>query len=257
MPKKSEVTVIMPFYKKIEFFKKTYLSLINQTYKNFKVIIVYDDEKKDELIKLKKIIGGKKKFKIIVNKKNIGAGKSRNKGIDHSRTKYIAFLDCDDYWKRRKLETQLNFMKKKKLRFSFTSYSIVNENNNYLKTITAEKTLNYTELLKSCDIGLSTVIVDRKLLIKNKFPSIKTKEDFILWLKIAKSENIIYGLSKDLCYWRKSKNSLSSNTIQKLSDAYKVYNFYEKKNMFLSFLFTMRLSLNYLVKHFLGINFRI
>ena len=62
MSKKSEVTVIMPFYKKIEFFKKTYLSLINQTYKNFKVIIVYDDEKKDELIKLKKIIGGKKKF---------------------------------------------------------------------------------------------------------------------------------------------------------------------------------------------------
>ena len=33
----------------------------------------------------------------------------------------------------------------------------------------AEKTLNYTELLKSCDIGLSTVMVDRKLLIKNLF----------------------------------------------------------------------------------------
>ena len=43
-------------------------------------------------------------------------------------------------------------------------------------------------LLKSCDIGLSTVMINKNLLKKNKFPNIKTKEDYVLWLKILKKK---------------------------------------------------------------------
>ena len=96
MPLKKNLTVIMPFYKKIEYFKKAYSSVVNQTYKNFNVILIYDDELKEDLKKIKRIIK-LKNFKYIVNKKNIGAGPSRNKAIDIVKTKYIAFLDCDDY----------------------------------------------------------------------------------------------------------------------------------------------------------------
>ena len=46
MLNKKELTVIIPFYKKMDKFYKTYLSLKNQSYKNFKTIIVYDDEEK-------------------------------------------------------------------------------------------------------------------------------------------------------------------------------------------------------------------
>ena len=52
-----------------------------------------------------------KRIKIVVNKKNIGAGLSRNKGIKLCKGKFIAFIDADDFWERSKLLKQLNFMK--------------------------------------------------------------------------------------------------------------------------------------------------
>ena len=125
MPLKKDLTIIMPYYKKIKYFKKAYTSVVNQTYKNFNIILVYDDELKEDLIKIKRIIKIKN-FKLIINKKNIGVGPSRNKAINFVKTKYIAFLDCDDYWEKNKVKYQLNFMKKNKLKFSHTSYNILN-----------------------------------------------------------------------------------------------------------------------------------
>ena len=256
MVKKKDVTVIMPYYKKIKYFQKTYLSLISQTYKNFNVIIIYDDKDTSELIKIKKVVK-KKNFKFIINKNNIGPGKSRNKALKLVKTKYIAFLDCDDLWKKNKLEKQLNFMKNNKISFSHTSYNIINEKNNVIKKMIAKKTITYDELIKSCDIGLSTVIIEKKILNNHKFPNLKTKEDYILWLKIIKDNPRIYGLNFFLSSWRKSNNSISTNVIQKILDAFKVYYKFEKNNLLFSCIFTFRLSLNYFIKHHLEREVRI
>ena len=94
--------------------------------------------------------------------------------------------------------------------------------------------LFYKDLLNS-DIGLSTVII-KKNSAKNPFPSLKTKEDYVLWLKLAKNNEII-GLNKVLTKWRKLDDSLSSDIAQKIKDAFKVYFIFEKKNFFLSFFF--------------------
>ena len=45
-----------------------------------------------------------KRIKILVNKKNLGVGLSRNKGIKKSRGEYIAFLDADDLWLKDKIK---------------------------------------------------------------------------------------------------------------------------------------------------------
>ena len=65
--KKPIVSIIIPYYKKIEYFKKTYLSVLNQNFKNFEIIIIYDDENLSDLTKLKKIIKKKKNVIIIIN----------------------------------------------------------------------------------------------------------------------------------------------------------------------------------------------
>ena len=78
-------------------------------------------------------------------------------------------------------------------------------------------------MLKSCDIGLSTVVIKKDLISDEiKFPVLKTKEDFVLWLKLLENGKKIYALNEYLTFWTKSKHSLSSSTYQKMLDGFRV-----------------------------------
>ena len=235
-----KVSIILPYYKKKKFFNKCLNSALNQSYSNKEVIIIFDDDDIQELKFIKSSILKYKNIKLINNKKNLGVSKSRNKGIASSKGKYIAFLDCDDFWKKNKLKFQIQLMKKKNINFSHTDYEIIDKNDNILGKMKIQKRISYKGLLKSCDIGLSTVIVKKNILPKNPFPPIKTKEDYVLWLRLAKKNEII-GLNRMLTKWRKLENSLSSNITQKIIDAFRVYFIFEKNDFLKSCYLTLRL----------------
>ena len=114
----------------------------------------------------------------------------------------------------------------------------------------ARDLLSINEILKSCDIGLSTVIIEKKVITKSKtkFPQLVTKEDFVFWLTLLKKNNKFYAYDRNLTNWTDSKNSLSSSTIQKLFDGFKVYNYYMNFNIIKSVYYLFCLSLNYLKK---------
>ena len=242
------VSVIIPYYRKKKYFERTLNSILSQSYKKIEIIIIYDDANLQELTFLKKIIKKNKRISIIVNKKNLGAGLSRNIGINASKGKFIAFIDADDIWKKDKIYQQLKFMKKNSYKISHSSYEIINQNNKKLSRRTA-KNLDFINLSKSCDIGLSTVILEKKL-IKNKikFPNLKTKEDFIFWIRLLKNKVKFKSLNKNLTCWRETKNSLSSSTYQKLMDGFRVYNTYLKFSIMKSCSYLFLISLNYFLK---------
>ena len=238
-----KVSIIIPYYRKKKFFFKTIKSLLNQSFKNFEIIIIYDDYNHDELDYVNDILEKSSKIKLIINKKNLGPGLSRNKGLSVSKGEYIAFCDADDLWNRDKLKTQIKFMKNNKLNFSHTSYYVIDKDGKKIGNFKIKKKINYQELLKSCDIGLSTVIVKKKIIKNNNFfCQLKTKEDYNTWLNIVKKEKNLVGLNKSLTSWRFLNNSLSSSTLQKLLDAFRLFYKYEKFNIFISFFFVLRLS---------------
>ena len=242
------ISVIIPYYKKKEYIISSINSVLNQTYKNLEIIIIYDDLNKEDLNLLKKIKKKDKRIKIYINKKNLGAGRSRNKGIKLSKGIFVAFLDSDDLWKKNKLKKQIVFMKKKGIDASHTSYTIINSNNKIIGSRNA-KDMSYKLLLKSCDIGLSTVILKKEIITsKIKFANIKTKEDYVLWLKITFNNNKIFALKDNLTKWRKLEDSLSSSKLQKIYDGYLVYRKYMNFNLLKSFGFLMLLSFNYFLK---------
>jgi teichuronic acid biosynthesis glycosyltransferase TuaG len=255
MKKLPFVTIIIPYKNNLDYLFIALKSVFNQSYKNFKILVVYDDEDNSDLSKIKKFlksINTRKKilFKIIDNKKSLGAGYARNVGIKKSKTKYIAFLDSDDKWAKNKLKVQVNFMEKNKISFSHTSYHIINSNNKIISSRLAKEKIIFQDLITSCDIGLSTVILNSSLLNKNKllFPKIKTKEDYVLWLQIVKKIKTIRGLDKKLTYYRKTKGSLSSNKLLSLINGYKVYRDYMNYGVIKSLLYLFILSINSLKK---------
>ena len=246
----SLVSVIMPYYKKKLYIEDSIKSILNQTYQKFEIILVNDEKENATREYLKKLINNDSRIKLINNEKNLGAGASRNKAISFANGDYLAFCDCDDLWKENKLERQLRFMKDSNTDFSFTDYEIINENGKKIGFRKAEKIVKLNKLLKSCDIGLSTVILSKKFFVDKKFQfaTIKTKEDFVLWIKLLENNVKMLGLNETLTYWRKTKGSLSSSTLQKLFDGYKVYRLYVRFSVIKSLVYLFILSINFLLK---------
>ena len=244
---KIKISVIIPFYDNFLLLQRAINSVQSQSFKNYELIVIYDNPKKKENLELLKSLK-KKRIKVLINNKNLGAGFSRNKGIREAKGEFIAFLDSDDIWKKNKLFIQYNHMKKNNISISHTSYDLIDEKNIFLQKRVARK-LNYFDLLNSCDIGLSTVMVKKKLILKhNLFPNLKTKEDYVLWLKISKSGILFEGIKKSLTIWTDRKNSLSKSSFQKIKDGFKVYYKYEKFNFLDSLFRVFILSINFLRK---------
>ena len=206
------VSVVMPAYNAEIYISDAINSVISQTYKNWELLIV-NDRSTDNT---KKIINSfKEKEKRIIyfeTDKNLGPGYARNIAIERANGQYIAFLDSDDKWIPNKLEIQLNFMKKNKSSFSFTSYQKINESSQIIgKKIEVPNKLNYEDLLKSCIIGCLTVIYDVSKLGKVYMPLIKKTQDYAMWLNILKKIPSAHGLNESLALYRVRRDSISSN----------------------------------------------
>ena len=140
-------------------------------------------------------------------------------------------------------------MIKYSLEFCFTSYGIISEKNELIGKRVVNLNGEYNKLYKSNYIGLSTVIFNKKIINFFKFPSLKTQEDFALWLLLLRRGYRLTHLNMVLTNWRSTNKSLSSNTYQKLKDAFKLYYVYENKNFIFSIYSVLVLSYNKLIKN--------
>lgn len=243
------ISVVIPFYNEEYYFDDCIYSVLNQTYQNLEIIIIDDGSDKkfyEKLYSLSEKYPNKIK---LFHKQNGGVSSARNLGINKATGKYISFLDADDYWLPNKIEHQIKIIKEKNLDFIHSSYYIIDQQDRILGKFLS-KSIKYHELIKSCDIGLSTVMLSSKISKENLFPNITTKEDYVCWLNIVKKITTLYGDDKTVTLYRKKNLSLSSNIFIKFINAYKVYNVYEKFNFFKSVLSTFRLSNYYIFKEY-------
>ena len=95
-------SIIIPLYNKANFIAKTLNSVLNQTYTDFEVVIV-NDGSTDNSLEIVQIFDDKR-IKLFTTK-NQGVSATRNFGIKQSQGDYIAFLDADDIWEEKFLET--------------------------------------------------------------------------------------------------------------------------------------------------------
>lgn len=105
----AKVDVIIPTFNRSDLLERAVDSVLDQTFKNFNLIVV-DDGSTDDTVDLM----GQYKDKRIVFLQHSGntghGGVTRNTGIEHGESKYIAFLDDDDVWLPTKLEKQVELL---------------------------------------------------------------------------------------------------------------------------------------------------
>ncbi|MDF9554553.1 glycosyltransferase [Bacillus tropicus] len=212
--KMPHVSVVTPSYNSIRFISETISSVQNQSYENWEMIIVDDASTDQSLAKIKEIIEGDSRIRLLSLKENVGAAKARNLAIKEARGRYIAFLDSDDIWLPNKLEAQLIFMEEMNVAFSYASYSLIDENGNELnREVNVPKSVDYHYLAGNTIIGCLTVMIDREKIPHIEMPSVQP-EDTALWLYLLHEGHEAKGIQQVLAKYRIVANSVSRNKMR-------------------------------------------
>ncbi len=242
---KVKIDIILPNYNSSQFIVKTIKSIINQSYKNWKLIII-DDFSDRKTVNILKRVTKNKKIKVFWLKKNRGAGFCRNYAIKKSNSPYLAFIDSDDIWKKNKLKNQINFMRKNNFSFTYTNYETFGKKS---KKIFNPSKLDYSSFIKNTSIATSTMMVKRKDINNIKFANTKICEDYYFKCELLKKTKFAYCLKDNLTNYRIRENSLQSSNLRNFYWIWKINKNLNKLNFLDNFLSLFFISINSLKKY--------
>lgn len=131
---KDKVDILLTTYNsKIEYLKEQLDSILNQTYKNFKLIISDDCSPNEEVRKVLKEYEQKdNRIQLYFQQQNLGYTKNFEFVLTKSTADYIAFCDHDDIWYPNKIEESLRTLKEKKVDLVYCDARQIDENGKIL-----------------------------------------------------------------------------------------------------------------------------
>lgn len=136
-----KVSVVVCVYNEILYVERCLRSLANQfVWFDYEVVIVDDASEDGSNKTISRFINGKKNFKLITNKENMGIGYSSNIGILASQSQYIVRVDGDDYVSEHFLSTLYLAIKSiKEKSYICCDYLLVDKDENVTKHMDALK----------------------------------------------------------------------------------------------------------------------
>ena len=196
------------------YLKDSISSVIKQSHENWELVF-FDNNSSDNSAKIAKSFKNKriKYFK----SKFVNLGIARKKALELCKGEYLTFLDCDDYWHKEKLKTQLNIMQKNLgvgLCFSNSQFF----SKNYKRKLYNNRPKDgyiFQDLLKKYFISFDTVFIDMKVLakLKQKFDERFTiTHDLDLIIRFSMITKFIY-IDKVLSFWRIHEKGFSKNKL--------------------------------------------
>lgn len=210
-----KISIVMASYNYASIIGEAIESVINQTYKDWELIIV-DDGSADNSVEVIKKYLSDNRIKLYINEKNLGLAKTVRKGIQYSTSDWIAFLESDDKFFPNALEEKVKAISKN-ADIIFTNLELIgNENLKllYLQHFENIKTYwkllintgfveNFAQYISNVNLipTFSVVMVKKNLLMKCKFNSLcKSSLDYFLWAQLSLYK--VYYIDKKLTYWR-------------------------------------------------------
>lgn len=233
------VSIIMPSWNTEKYIAEAIQSVIAQTYTNWELIIVDDcssDYTDDVVASFKD-----ERIKYFHNEKNLGAALTRNKALMEAKGEWIAFLDSDDLWMPRKLEHQIDFMKKNGYTLSYTEYEKIDEESNPLNIyVSGPEKVNKRKMYNYDYIGQLTMMYSAKKFGLIQIEDIKKNNDYAIRLQLyKKSGTHAYLLREKLAKYRVRRVSISHDKfIKKFKSHYDLFHMCDKKVAIIAVWFT-------------------
>lgn len=241
------ISVIIPVYNNGETIIETLNSIINQTLKNFEIIIVNDGSTDHSIDNINSFIDNNPNYKInLITQENGGPSKARNNGVKNANGDFIVFIDGDDKFHPTYLEKAFKEINKNNrcLVYSNTTFFGAEEGRWNLAEYSVQN------ILKNNCIPIFAIHKKEDFLKAGMFDeNLWFGEDWDLWISIIeKTKGDVYKIPEDLFFYRKrhDKSSLSDNmNHNNTADKARLYIF----NKHYDFYFKNSLSLTDLINY--------
>lgn len=209
------VSIIMPSWNTGRYIAESIQSVLNQTYRNWELIIV-DDCSMDNTDQVVAAFRDDR-IRYLYNKHNSGAALTRNYALREARGEWIAFLDSDDLWTPKKLEHQIGFMRENGYVLSYTEYEKIDEDSNPLGIyVSGPKRVNKRKMYNYDYIGQLTMMYSAKHFGLIQIKDIKKNNDYAIRLQLYKKpDTCAYLLEENLAKYRVRKVSISHDKFRR------------------------------------------
>jgi len=207
-----KISIIIPVYNSA-YILETIESIINQTYKNYEIIVIDDGSSID----IPKIISKYMDKIIYLRQENSGISNARNKGISISKGDWIAILDHDDTWSPDKLERQIKLIEDDtSLGLVYSNADIINKDGYIIKKYFDEckpyKGMVFKEYFCNNFTPASTVMISKKVLndVGLSSPNYKMIPDYELFSRVIRKYKIDF-VDVPLAKIRKHDTNVTNN----------------------------------------------
>lgn len=175
-----DVTVVIPTRNRSLKTLRAVTSALTQTESPLEVVVVDDASTFDSSVALVEALDPR--VRVISNEKQLGANQARNLGAAGARTRYLAFLDSDDYFLPDKLSRQVNALETSGAGFSCTGFFAGTRRRQLPRRLTKRKLL-----VGNCLGGTSGLVIKRSLFEKERFdPVMPSVQDWELYLRLLR-----------------------------------------------------------------------
>ena len=206
----AEVSMIVPVYQVEKYIAQCIESVLNQTFKDFELILI-DDGSKDQSGSICDLYAAKDDRILVIHTENRGAAAARNVGLDHASGRYITFLDGDDYLDEHMIARMYEEIEHSEYDMVVCDFLnlLPDEEDNFIVHL-QEETVNGRNVLEHLknerNYGLWTIvwnkIYKREVLENLRFPDGKYFEDEFFSNQLYLFSNQIHVIPDVLCYHR-------------------------------------------------------
>lgn len=209
-----EISIIVPVYNVEKYLNKCVDSILNQTFRDFELILVDDGSPDNSGAICDQYAEQDSRVKVIHNE-NRGISEARNSGINIAKGKYYGFVDSDDYIAEDMFE--ILYKNIRKYNADISSVELISVQNGVLKTKNkknVEKVYNQKETMQAVIEGTDFyAYVWNKLYLSSlfkdiRFPKGKTFEDAIIMFKLLKKVNKVVICNMGKYYYVRHHDSI-------------------------------------------------